>query len=46
MTWLLSHMKNKCVLSHPIECFPWDFHWNEIPMDKEQIQANKRGVSN
>jgi len=32
MTWLLSHMKYKGVLSHPI---PWDVsHRNDIPMDK------------
>ena len=32
MTWLLSHGKYKCVLSHPI---PWeDSHGNPIPMDK------------
>jgi len=31
MTWLLSHGKYKCVLSHPI---PWDSHRKDIPMDK------------
>jgi len=36
MTWLLSHMKYKCVLSHPI---PWDVshgisNRNDIPMDQ------------
>jgi len=31
MTWLLSHGKYKCVLSHSI---PWDSHRNDIPMDK------------